>query len=234
MTRLVAVAGAAPGAGKSTLCAGLADWLSEHGLNVAHFREQDVLTHEAFAPLAREFTTSGAVCPTTLLETTEAYLTGLNARGIDVAVTDALVPFVPSLMGWGYSETAMASFLQELTARLAWAEPVVVYLDDDPSPALARAIEREGPAWQDWLLNKLGDYPVQPAICDLETAADYLRYERQVTLRLVTELPWQLVVVTQTDPPSATDVQRIARERLAYTFAHLDAEYSNSARRTAR
>lgn len=82
------------------------------------------------------------------LKSTEAYLAGLNAEGIDVAVTDALVPFVPSLIGWGYSESAMASFLQDLAARIAWAEPTVLYLDDDPALAVPRAIDREGPEWK--------------------------------------------------------------------------------------
>ena len=117
MTRLVAVAGSSPDAGKSTLCAGLADWLRAGGLQVDHFKEEEVLTRDAFAPLAREFTTTGAVQLQTLLETTESYLATAEEQGVDVAVTDALVPFVPSLMGWGYSEAAMTGFLAELAGR---------------------------------------------------------------------------------------------------------------------
>lgn len=222
MTHLLAVAGAAPGAGKSTLCAGLASWLRERGLRVDHFREEEVLTREAFTSLASEFTTTGEVQPPTLLETTEAYLAGLATAGIDVAVTDALVPFVPSLMGWGYSEAAIASFLQELAARLAWVEPTVLYLDDDPSLAVARAIEREGPAWENWLVAKLAGYPVDPPVRDRDTACHYLRYEREVTLRLLARLPWQAIVVAQPDPPSASHVLRIAREQLTQTCTQPD------------
>lgn len=218
MTRLITVAAASPGAGKSTLAAGLVDWLRDRGLRVDHFREEEVLTRTPFMSLAREFTATGRVHPSTLLETTQAYLAGLDAEGVDVAVTDALVPFVPSLMGWGYDEAAIASFLADLAARIGWAEPIVVYLDDDPSPALARAIDREGPAWQDWLLAKLGAYPVNPPVRDLDTACGYLRYERAVTLRLLAELPWQVLVIDQPDPPSATSVQRLARQRLTQTL----------------
>lgn len=181
-----------------------------------------MLTREAFTPLAREFTSTGEVQLPTLLATTKAYLTDLNAQGIDVAVTDALVPFVPSLMGWGYSEADMASFLQELAVDLAWVAPIVLYLDDDPSLTVARAVEREGPAWHDWLVAKLGSYPVEPPVHDLATAYQYLRRERDVTLRLLADLPWQVLVVDQTDPPSADDVQRIAREQLARTLTLRD------------
>lgn len=222
MTRLVAVAGASPGAGKSTLCAGLAEWLITGGLQVDHFREEEVLTREAFAPLAHEFTITGEVRLQTLLETTESYLAAADAQGIDVVVTDALVPFVPSLMGWGYSEVAMTKFLRELARRIDAAEPIVVYLDDDPAVAVPRAVEREGPGWQDRFLTKLGQYPVEPTVRDLDTACGYLRDERDVTLRLLADLPWQVIVVGQTDPPSANGVQRIARKRLAGMLAKLD------------
>lgn len=218
VTRLVAVAGAAPGAGKSTLCAGLGGWLTARGLQVDHFREEEVLTRHAFAPLAREFTDTGQVQLPTLLDTTAAYLTEARARGVEAAVTDALVPFVPSLMGWGYSEADIAGFLQHLARRIDAADPIVVYLDDDPALAVPRAVEREGHGWLDWLLKKLGHYPVEPTICDLETACAYLRREREVTLRLLADLPWQVVVVPQSDPPSADAVQRVARDQLAQTL----------------
>lgn len=221
-TRLVAVAGASPGAGKSTLCAGIVDWLRGRGLRVDHFKEADVLTRDAFAPLAHEFTTTGEVQLHTLLETTSAYLTDVEQQDVDVAVTDALVPFVPSLMGWGHSETVIGDFLDDLAERIAVSDPVVVYLDDDPDAAVPRAVKREGPAWQDWLVNKLSQYPVEPKVHDVRSACDYLHYERDVTLRLLTDLPWEVVVIDQTDPPSADGVQRLARERLTESLNRLN------------
>lgn len=222
VTCLVAVAGASPGAGKSTLCAGIADWLRARGLEVDHFREEEVLTRDEFGPLAREFTAAGEVQLSTLLETTESYLAAAARQGVDVAVTDALVPFVPSLMGWGYGEAAMTDFLQELAVRIGAATPIIVYLDDDPAVAVPRAVEREGPRWQDWLLRKLGQYPVEPAIVDLDTACGYLRHERDVTLRLLAKLPWEVIVIEQTDPPAPSGVQHLAREQLAHTMAQLN------------
>lgn len=218
MTRLVAVAGAAPGAGKSTLAAGLSDWMSACGLQVDHFREEDVLTRRVFAPLAREFSETGQVQLQTLLDTTTAYLTESYAHGTEVAVTDALVPFVPSLMGWGYSEEAIDCFLPQLARRIDAANPIIIYLDDDPAVAVPRAVAREDPGWLNWLLDKLGHYPVEPVIRDLETACAYLRQERDVTLRLLADLPWQVIMLSQSDPPSAGAVQRSARQQLADTL----------------
>ncbi|APX32789.1 hypothetical protein BH708_08715 [Brachybacterium sp. P6-10-X1] len=76
MTQLVAVAASSPGAGKSTLSAHLVGWLRDQGLQVDHFREEDVLTRDAFAPLAREFASTGEVRASTLLTTTAEYLEG--------------------------------------------------------------------------------------------------------------------------------------------------------------
>lgn len=222
VTCLVAVAGTSPGAGKSTLCAGIADWLRTRRLEVDHFREEEVLTRDEFGPLAREFTATGEVQLSTLLETTERYLAGAMRQGVDVALTDALVPFVPSPMGWGYDQAAMTDFLKELAGRISAATPIVVYLDDDPAAAVPRAVEREGAEWKDWLLRKLGQYPVEPAIRDLDTACGYLRHERDVTLRLLAQLPWQVIVLEQTSPPSPTGVLHIARERLARALAQLN------------
>lgn len=174
-----------------------------------------MLTRAAFAPLASEFTSTGEVQPETLLETTVAYLNGATAEGFDVALTDALVPFVPSLMGWGYGEQEIAGFLRGLAARLLAADPVVVYLDDDPSVTVARAVQREGPAWQDWLVDKLAGYPVEPPVRDLRAAVDYLRYEREATLRLLADLPWPVIVINPSAVAGADEVHRLACEQLA-------------------
>ena len=55
MTILVSVWGAAPGAGKSTLCAGLCALLAGEGLQVDHFREEEILTRPEFGEVAGEF-----------------------------------------------------------------------------------------------------------------------------------------------------------------------------------
>lgn len=49
---------------------------------------------------------------------------------------------------------------------------------------------------------------------DLESAYAHLRHERTVTMRLLEDLPWQVIVVAQSDPPSAADVMHAARRQL--------------------
>lgn len=58
---LVAVWGAAPGIGKSTLSAGLARWLTSIGRQVDHFREEDLFTRPQFADVAAHFRATGEV-----------------------------------------------------------------------------------------------------------------------------------------------------------------------------
>ena len=69
-TVFVAVVGATPGVGKSTLCVRLAAALEERGLAVDHFREEEILTRPAYRRVAAEFGSSGVVPPEVLIEAT--------------------------------------------------------------------------------------------------------------------------------------------------------------------
>lgn len=61
MTVFVAVLGAVPGVGKSTLCAGLARTLATSGWPVDHFREEEILTRSEYTAVAAEFRAGGIV-----------------------------------------------------------------------------------------------------------------------------------------------------------------------------
>ncbi|HEX5402199.1 MAG TPA: hypothetical protein VFX16_07855 [Pseudonocardiaceae bacterium] len=214
MTRLIAVTGSAPGIGKSTLCAGLNSWLTDLGLRVDHFREEDTAHRVEFAPLVGEFAATGQVRLATLLRTTADYLDAVRTRGADVALADSLVPFLHSLLAWGHSQQAAARFLDELTALLAPLRPVFVHLDGDQAVALRRAAEREGPGWLDWFITKLSRYRVNPVVHDFDTACTYLRHEREVTIRLIRAQPWDLVVIDDAHRLEPADVERAARAAL--------------------
>ena len=131
---LIAVAGAAPGIGKSTLCTALAGWLSGLGLRVDHFREDEVLTREEFSSVAAEFEARGAVQLPTLLNGVAAFVLSIQAGGDDVVIADSLVPFIPSLLAWGHSEDAMTRFLHDLTCLLKPVAPIVVSSTATHSP----------------------------------------------------------------------------------------------------
>lgn len=192
----IAVVGSGPGVGKTTLCVALADWLDRTGVVVDHFAEADILTRSAFRAVAEEFAGgTGSVRPGTLVEATRSYVEQARADGVDVLVTDALIPFVPSLVAWGHDETAIAQVVHEVADAVAPTRISVVFLRDDPKAGLQRAIEREGPQWADWYVDKLRRSPGTDSVCDLPSAVVHLRRESELTLRVLASADWNVLVV---------------------------------------
>lgn len=130
-------------------------------------------------------------------------------------MTDALLPFIPSLVAWGHSEDALVEVMDELARAVEPAVQVtVVYVHDDPGTALRRAVEREGDAWGDWYVAKLAGSPGTRAVHDLESAADHLRREEDLTRRLLARSPWRLLTV-DAGALGAREAAAHARHRLA-------------------
>lgn len=220
MTVLISVWGASPGMGKSTLCAGLSRWLTDTGLRVDHFREEEILTRPQFGAVAEEFTATGTVELTTLVAASARFVESVLASGDDVVVADALVPFVPTLLAMGHDERTIDAFLADLTRVLAPVRPVMVFLDGNAGTALSRAASREGPQWLDWYVAKLARYGVSPPVTDVASAVAYLRRERAVTLGTVSRHRWDLVVVDQADELPAAEVLRVAQQGLKPWLGH--------------
>ncbi|MEW2398932.1 hypothetical protein [Streptomyces sp. NPDC046862] len=191
----IAVVGNSPGVGKSTLCRAVARWFTDGGATVDHFEEADVLTRPAFRAVADEFAGGhGSVRPRTLVDASRAYAEETRAAGVDVLVTDALIPFIPSLVAWGHDERAIAQVVAGLEAAVEPTRVTVVYLRDVPEKALGRAIEREGPQWAEWYVGKLGNSPGTRAVKDVASAADHHRAETELTLRLLATTRWNVLV----------------------------------------
>ncbi|MEV0320252.1 hypothetical protein ACIBKX_25230 [Streptomyces sp. NPDC050658] len=213
--RLVSVIGSSPGVGKSTLCRALAEWLGRAGASVDHFEEPEILTRPAFRPVAEEFAGGAAsVRPATLVDCTRAYVDESLAAGRDYLVTDALLPFVPSLVAWGHEEPALVGIVAELAAAVEPAEVTVVYVHDDPAAALRRAVEREGADWADWYVGKLAASPGTRTVRDLDSAAAHLRFEADLTRRLLAGTPWRVLTV-DAGTLDAEDASAFARHHLA-------------------
>ncbi|MFG2826485.1 hypothetical protein ACGFWI_03245 [Streptomyces sp. NPDC048434] len=214
MTRhLIAVVGNSPGVGKSTLCHSLAAWMANTGATVDHFREADILTRPAFRPVAAEFADgNNSVRPETLIESTRASIAESRAAGIDVLVTDALLPFIPSLVAWGHDEPSIAHVLRELTTAVEPTQVTVVYVHDDPSTALHRAITREGPDWEHWYLTRLAPSPGTRSVHDLPSAATHLRHEAALTLRLLATTPWHVITVDVADLDASATADHVRHQ----------------------
>jgi len=214
--RLVAVVGAAPGIGKSQLCASLVDWLTEEGLAVDHFAEEHVLSRPGFAAVASEFAATGRVSSTVLVDTTARYLADAAAAGIAVVVMDSLIPFVPSLLAFGHPEHDIAAIVDDLATRIAAIPTVTVFLDGDAATALPRAAAREGPHWLAWYTDKLTRYGLladpEP---DLTAVCRYLAHERATTLQTLRRQPWNLVIIEHADTSPHEHVFHTARQAIA-------------------
>lgn len=214
MTVLITVCGASPGVGKSTLCGALVPWLADAGLRVDHFREEEVLTRPQFAAVAEQFNADGTVELETLIAATGKFVDAVVAGGHDVVVTDALVPFVPTLLAMGHSEETIDAFMADLTELLAPVCPVMVFLDGDAASALPRAARREGEQWMGWYVGKLARYEVSPPVTDVASAVEYLLRERAVALGAVRREGWRLAVIERADELSRGEVLRVAQREL--------------------
>lgn len=195
MTILIAVWGASPGIGKSTLCVGLPEWLSGAGLRVDHFQEEEILTRPQYAEVASHFLATGEVDRDALLSATALFADSVLAAGIDVVIADALMPYAPPLLATGHSEQAITPFMADLADILAPLRPVMIFLDGDAYAALSRAAAREEPGWLEWYIGKLARYAVEPEVHDSASAAEYLRRERAMTLSVVSRLNWALILI---------------------------------------
>jgi thymidylate kinase len=214
MTVLITVWGASPGMGKSTLCAGLVQWLADTGLRVDHFREEEILTRPQFAAVADEFKATGTVQLQTLIAAAAKFVDAVMASGDDVVIADALMPFVPTLLAMGHGDEMIDAFMTDLTEVLARVRPVMVFLDGNAQSALSRAATREGEQWLDWYVGKLASYNVSPPVADVASAVKYLLRERAVTLGAARRKDWGLVVIERADELPAGEVLRVAQRGL--------------------
>jgi thymidylate kinase len=208
---LIAVWGAAPGIGKSTLSAGLARWLTETGRHVDHFAEEDIFARPQFTEVAELFRATGEVEPEMLLVAASRFARSVLASDVDAVVADALVPFVPSLLAMGCSDQQVRRFVADLTTALAPLDLALVFLDGDPAAALARAAAREDPGWLQWYTGKLARYGLTPDPRDLTSAVTYLERERTVTLDAVRQAGWRVITIERATELSAADILQSAR-----------------------
>jgi adenylate kinase family enzyme len=205
--KAIAVIGASPGIGKSTLCSALARQLTSAGLRVHHFEEERLFAAAEFAPVAAQFRRDGTVDPDDLVEGTGRYLDHLDGE-VDVAILDALLPFVPTLLALGYPEPAIDAVIDALAARVGATRIHAVFLDGDPAAALTRAIERENDGWIDRYGEKLARYGLVPADPGRGDLCAYLQRERDVTIRVLRRQPWPLLVVADADRRPADEILR--------------------------
>ena len=215
VTLCIGVCGVAPAVGKTTLAQGLDRWLVERGLRVDLIEEDELLTRPELAPVARELAVTAHVGVETLLESVGTLMDAHESTDRSVVIFDALVPFVSVLLGWRYDEFAIGMFLDALRDRLDGHELVVVYLDADVPEALRLAAEREPEGWLDWWVETLERREgAGPLVHGMQSAAGYLEWERSMTLRLLEQHGWRVLVLGGADRLAATVLQLHAEDAL--------------------
>jgi hypothetical protein len=217
-TTHIAVTGVAPAVGTSTLAEGIRDWLSSRGLTVDLVEEDEVLTRREFAPLARELAVTGSVGIETMVESIGTFIRAVSDSQAEVVVSDSLLPFVHSLVEWGYGENAIDGFFRSVTEQLDGMPFTLVYLDADVRAALRHAAVREPAGWLDWYVTHL--IRNEPDSTSREDAAvTCLERERELALHLLGEHGWNVVRIADCDLLDAPAVFNQAREALEQAFA---------------
>ncbi len=213
MTRLVAVFGASPGIGKTTLARRLAAEARRIG-SVDRFDEEDILSRSEFATVATQFRATGVVDLDVLLDASTRFV--VSAMAYDTVVTDTLFPFVPSLLAWGHDEATIRSFIAQLHSILERLRPFFVYLDGEPAEALSRAAKRSGDVWLHNFLAKVTTYKATPPIRDLPGTVAHLRRERDVTVGCLIDAGFNVAILRDAHTRAADDVAAEALSHLKW------------------
>ncbi len=189
---LVLVTGASPGLGKSSLAAALVAALRTSGLHAELFREEDIRSDHAFAALMREFESTGAVQLDSLLAAAKIYLDSVRTLDLDVLVLDALFPYLPSLLAWGYRDADIAMFFARLTTVFVGFDVVELHLSGEVSNALTRAAQREGGDWLDGHLARATQFRSPRPISTIVDLVAYYEGCAERSRTLLAAAPWRV------------------------------------------
>src|SRR5262245_35792923 len=169
--RLIAVNASSPGAGKSTLAAGLL----EAGLVARWLTEEDLNAREAFARCGAALCANDPAAVDLAVASARALVLEHGGRE-EAWLVDSLLPGFMFLVG-RYPRARLARYCDELARVLGPLDLLLVYLDGQPDVFLDRAADRGGPAFLDRLVANLGRamLPAYPGGA-IRTAEDLRRF----------------------------------------------------------
>jgi hypothetical protein len=191
----VLVTGASPGLGKSSLAEALVVTLRTAGRPARLFREGDITSERDFSAVMNELQSTGEVQLDTLLAAADAFLTSARAGSSDVLVHDALFPYLPSLLAWGYADDDIAAFFVRLATLFDGFDVIELHLVGDVRKGLAGAAEREGGDWLDRHLAKVAQYRPRQQITTNEDVAVYYDAGAARSRTLLAAAPWRTVFI---------------------------------------
>jgi len=191
----VMVAGASPGLGKSTVTRGLGDHLSGDGREVVVFLEAMIGERDEFADVMASFRANGAASRGVLTEAARR-LADTYRDGAAVVVQDMVLPYTPSLLAWGFSDSEIIEMFNEIATACSGIRLIQLHLDGSPAASLPRAVAREDPSWLAWMTAKVSKYADATApVSDLTALVEYFDRASRRTLTLLGKAPWPVVII---------------------------------------
>lgn len=174
----------------------LGDRLDAGGREVVVFLESMIGEREEFAEVMSSFRATGSATRAALLAATRRFADSYRAGPPAVVIQDMLLPYLPSLLAWGFSDTEIVELFGDVAAACSGIELIQVHLDGSPKLSLQRAVDREDSSWLSWMIAKVSRYADAPTpLTDLPSLVDYFEGARQRTHRLLAEAPWPVVVI---------------------------------------
>jgi hypothetical protein len=128
-----------------------------------------------------------------------------------VFLQDALFPFLPSLMAWGYTDEQVQRFFSELVDRTQGFELMQFHLSADPVASLDRAAAREPPGWLGTMIVRAQGWAEGSNVDSPSALADYFLAADERARALLGAAPWAVTFVDAERPESVVqdDVLRV-------------------------
>lgn len=195
--RLVMMDGVAPGIGKSTLAASLADVLQDCGAAVDLFPEEDLFTRPEFAHAAQGFRDKNFPTPEVFLPAYAATFERMRAQHA-WGIFDWNCAGMASDLPWATAEPPrLQRLVHDVRNLAAEMSPVVLFLHGDVREATRRAAAERGQTWIDRYARIAADH-CGPAGPDLERIVSYQERTqrlRQADLEILRTTGWIVLSV---------------------------------------
>ncbi len=204
--RLIAVFGAAPGIGKSSLCSALA----RRSHRTASVSSTSRKSTSSAVPNSRRSQRNSPTTARSPRRNSSMRPSAISTMSdADVVVMDALIPYVPTLLALGYDQPSIDRIIDDAGRTHRRDPDLFVFLDGDPAAALTRAIARERPGWIDAYGAKLARYGLTQADPDVGAMCAYLRRERDEMLRTVRRQAWDLCLIPDATSLTAGEILQL-------------------------
>lgn len=200
--QLIILAGASPGAGKSTLSELLFDQFMHHQIPTHWIYEDDILHAETFHPVVQVFQQGQGDAIAAILAATAQFVQESLQADL-ITITDSIFPCYTWLVAAGYSPMQIAEFSQQLAYLLSPLQPLIIYLNSDVAHCLNRAVAQRGREWLEELMAGMQNYTYSQThpIQDSDDVVAFFKTTSQLHRDLLAEWPHPVLILDTTTMP---------------------------------